>query len=38
MGRPEDGIEPGTRWGDLPVDWICPGCGAGKDDFSLLEE
>jgi rubredoxin-NAD+ reductase len=37
-GWPEDGIEPGTRWEDVPEDWLCPDCGVGKEDFELLEE
>ncbi|HHJ38424.1 MAG: rubredoxin [Methylothermaceae bacteria B42] len=37
-GDPEDGIPPGTRWEDVPDDWVCPDCGATKDDFELLEE
>jgi rubredoxin len=36
-GAPEDGIPPGTRWADVPVDWRCPLCGAGKDDFEMVE-
>ena len=28
------GIEPGTKWDDLPDDFSCPVCGLGKDDFS----
>ena len=32
-GDPENGIEPGTKWEDLPDDWACPLCGAGKDMF-----
>ena len=36
-GNPEEGIEPGTRWQDLPEDWICPECGAMKDDFEMIE-
>ncbi|MGD1111036.1 MAG: rubredoxin, partial [Mycobacterium sp.] len=28
LGWPEDGIEPGTRWDDIPEDWSCPDCGA----------
>lgn len=27
LGWPEDGIEPGTRWDDIPEDWSCPDCG-----------
>ena len=37
-GWPDDGIEPGTRWEDVPEDWLCPDCGVGKEDFELLEE
>ena len=32
-GDPENGIEPGTRFEDLPADWTCPVCGAEKDQF-----
>ncbi len=24
-------------WEDLPDDWVCPLCGVGKDQFSLLK-
>ena len=37
QGCPEDGIEPGTRWDDVPVSWVCPECGATKDDFEMIE-
>lgn len=30
LGRPEDGIAPGTIWQALPEDWACPLCGAPK--------
>ncbi len=33
-GDPDNGIEPGTRFEDLPDDWTCPVCGASKSDFS----
>lgn len=33
-GDPENGIAPGTEWEDLPDDFQCPLCGAGKDQFS----
>jgi len=36
-GWPEDGIEPGTRWADVPAGWTCPHCGARKDDFEMVE-
>ncbi len=32
-GHPESGIAPGTKWEDIPDDWKCPICGAGKDAF-----
>ena len=35
LGWPEDGIEPGTAWEDVPADWLCPDCGVGKDDFEM---
>lgn len=33
-GDPDGGIEPGTAFEDIPDDWVCPVCGAGKDQFS----
>jgi rubredoxin-NAD+ reductase len=36
-GAPEEGLAPGTRWDDVPWDWLCPDCGAGKDDFEMVE-
>lgn len=36
-GWPEDGIEPGTRWEDVPPNWRCPECGAMKSDFEMTE-
>ncbi|MBF0257019.1 MAG: FAD-dependent oxidoreductase, partial [Gammaproteobacteria bacterium] len=35
VGDPENGVAPGTPWSEVPDDWICPGCGAYKDDFAL---
>lgn len=35
-GLPDEGIAPGTRWEDIPDDWICPDCGAGKEAFVLI--
>lgn len=32
-GDPDNGIEPGTAFEDLPEDWVCPVCGLGKDEF-----
>ena len=33
-GDPDNGIPAGTKFEDLPDDWVCPLCGAGKEDFS----
>ena len=32
-GDPEQGVKPGTTFGDIPADWCCPICGAAKDQF-----
>ncbi len=32
-GIPEAGISPGTKWEDIPSDWVCPLCGATKEEF-----
>ncbi len=37
LGDEEHGLAPGTRWEDVPADWECPECGAGKDDFEMVE-
>mgnify|MGYP001564110928 CR=1 FL=1 len=37
LGRPAEGIPPGTRWEDVPIYWVCPDCGAIKDDFEMVE-
>lgn len=34
IGDPDNGIEPGTAFEDLPEDWVCPICGVGKDEFT----
>lgn len=36
-GLPDEGFSPGTRWEDIPDDWICPQCGSEKSDFELME-
>ncbi len=33
QGDPDNGVDPGTKFEDLPPDWECPICGASKDDF-----
>ena len=36
-GDPATGIAPGTAFADLPADWTCPDCGAGKADFEPMD-
>ncbi|KPJ53074.1 High molecular weight rubredoxin [candidate division TA06 bacterium DG_24] len=33
-GDPENGVSPGTPFEEVPDDWVCPVCGASKDQFS----
>jgi len=33
VGDPDGGIPAGTAFADIPDDWVCPVCGAGKTDF-----
>ena len=32
-GDPDNDVAAGTAFEDLPEDWVCPVCGAGKEDF-----
>ena len=38
LGDPDNGVLPGTAFGDLPDDWVCPECGVGKDEFTAIDE
>ena len=38
LGDPDGGIKPGTPFEKLPDDWVCPVCGASKDQFEKEEE
>jgi rubredoxin len=38
LGDPDGGINPGTPFEELPEEWVCPECGAPKDQFKKLEE
>jgi len=35
-GDPESGIPAGTPFEELPGDWVCPECGAPKEDFEKI--
>jgi rubredoxin len=37
VGDPDNGVAPGTAFADLPDDWVCPDCGADKDQFEPVE-
>ena len=38
VGDPDNGIAPGTKFEDIPDDWVCPLCGAKKVHFVLEED
>lgn len=33
VGAPDQGIAPGTKFEDLPDDFVCPVCGVPKENF-----
>ena len=35
-GDPDNSINPGTAFKDLPDDWKCPECGVGKEEFEKM--
>lgn len=37
IGDPEHGVAPGTKFEDIPDDWVCPLCGVGKEDFEKID-
>ena len=37
LGDREHGIAPGTKFEDIPDDWVCPLCGVGKEDFEKID-
>ena len=37
VGDPDNGIAAGTAFEDLPDDWECPICGAGKEEFEPVD-
>ena len=32
-GDPDNGVPEGTKWEDVPEDYVCPVCGVGKELF-----
>lgn len=37
-GDPDNGVAPGTAFEETPEEWVCPVCGAGKDQFEVINE
>ena len=37
FGNEKAGIAKGTKFDDLPDEWVCPVCGEGKDMFQIHE-
>ena len=37
LGDADGGIKPGTPFEEIPNDWVCPVCGASKDQFERIE-
>lgn len=37
IGDQSEGIEPGIAFKDLPVDYKCPVCSAGKEEFTIYD-
>jgi flavin reductase (DIM6/NTAB) family NADH-FMN oxidoreductase RutF/rubredoxin len=38
VGDPDNGVEAGTAFEDLPDGWVCPDCGAGVGEFEIIED
>ncbi|MCI8476933.1 MAG: rubredoxin [Oscillospiraceae bacterium] len=36
VGNPDLGIAPGTKFEELPADFVCPLCNVGKEFFSVV--
>lgn len=37
-GLPQHGIAAGTKFADLPDNWVCPECGSAKSEFEPYNE
>ena len=37
LGDPDGGIKPGTPFEEISDDWLCPVCGASKDEFEKVD-
>lgn len=37
IGDPDHGVDPGTPFKELPIDWACPTCKANRGEFDLYD-
>jgi len=37
VGDPDNNVPPGTAFDKLPEGWVCPVCGAGKEEFEVQD-
>jgi len=37
IGDPENDIDPGLAFENLPEEWVCPVCGAERTEFEATE-
>lgn len=37
VGDPINDVAPGTKFEDIPEDWVCPDCGVPKSEFEKIE-
>ena len=38
VGDVGNGVDEGTDFEDVPADWVCPLCGASKEDFDACKD
>jgi rubredoxin len=38
LGDPDNDIDAGTSFEELPDDWVCPDCGVEKDSFEPIDD
>ncbi len=36
-GDEQNSIAAGTKFEDLPADWLCPLCSVGKEEFNKID-
>ena len=36
-GDPDSNVKPGTKWANVPEDYVCPVCGLDKSAFQKLD-